>query len=136
VFDFSKRINSQFPEVYDTRVLYENFQQGSDNRAPARNLKEVCGSLMESNAGPFEVETSVPIGTSSSAHHVYKPFEIENMSHDAGYDALMTAVIYLRLSKLKNTTSQSDPYGFRGLINRIRLSKTHPSILNLTDVRC
>ena len=133
LFTFKYKFRKLFPYVYDTRVLTEQ------PNAPS-TLKELCDKMARDCHGPVIHSDSAVYRLPHSCKHLTEGEAGCDQSHDAGYDALMTALVFIfnAESALKNSSLTWGPNSMiqldsilRNCVNKIKLVRTQPPVLSL-----
>jgi len=90
--EFKKTFNKSFPEIYDTKFIFENsrFRQKADKSTSLDALTPLCRN--EEDKDFYQVKITLEEG--------FKAYEFGNTEnaryHEAGYDAFLTGYVYAR----------------------------------------
>ncbi|KAL4742383.1 ribonuclease H-like domain-containing protein [Aspergillus similis] len=122
VEDFQSMVHKHFPILIDTKYLATH-DCGSIN--PTSSLQEINDSML----GISEPKMSI--------HPHYARYEIENIDHEAGYDSLLTAQIFIKLSaqlgagsqvksveSLSNTSLMAAQHGLNNRFSHLQFEET------------
>ncbi|KAL4931915.1 ribonuclease H-like domain-containing protein [Aspergillus undulatus] len=83
VEDFQSMVHEHFPVLIDTKYLATH-DCGSMN--PTSSLQEINGNLLQLPKPEMSI------------HHHFARYQIEKIAHEAGYDSLLTAQVFIKLS--------------------------------------
>ena len=156
VDQFKAKWMAKFPRTFDTKYLAESNEVLGGLQPPA-TLKGLCDFMAASTSGKLNVSVS-PL---TDEFQYYLPASLgkgqaaaSDLSHDAGYDAMMTSVVFLlqlqHIMERKSLTFDQLDFGYsqtrvgegqklpihellRSGVNRIRLVKTQPPSINLRE---
>ena len=144
VDQFKQRWLAKFARTFDTKYLAESNDILGGLQPPA-TLKGLCDFMMQSTKDPV----SFDIHNLDQSVYQLK----DDLSHDAGYDAMMTSLVFLHQLKhildrkslsfenidFKSASSKPGTSTIpihdllRSGVNRIRLVRTQPSFINLKE---
>eukprot|EP00439_Symbiodinium_sp_Y106_P044270 s1661_g5.t1 len=141
--DFKASWLQLFPQTLDTKYLAEAHELLVGLQPPA-NLKGLCDFMVQaskSEASPGPLPVTFEVNALTDVHYKLPRAtgdqasgEDTDASHEAGYDALMTAMVLVHqmshiLGKKRIPWEQVD---FGPLRKRIRLVKAQPNVINLS----
>ena len=138
LLSFKARVAKIVPLIYDTRILTEQANAPATLRDLFEQMaREATDVKIESDSETYRLPASCSHLTSGAVGN--------DKSHDAGYDALMTALIFILNSDsaLKhggvawgpNSMAQLESL-YKHCANKVRLVRTQPPVLNLTVRDC
>jgi poly(A)-specific ribonuclease len=157
VEQFKAKWTSKFPKTFDTKILAECNEIIGGLQPPA-TLKSLC-DFMAYQGGSHEPALDVQVKPLSPNFVYDLPSSVTggsrtaDFSHDAGYDAMMTSLVFLmqlrHIMERKSLGWNQIDFGrgsgnsspirvpitevLRQSVNRIRLVKTQPSSINLAE---
>lgn len=158
VDQFKQKWLAKFPRTFDTKYIAESNDVLGGLQPPA-TLKALCDFMVDGQKDNPLLVTVDPI---SDEFNYYLPSDLNaakatDLSHDAGYDAMMTSLVFLLQMRhiLDRKSLRFDQVDFkqniagrtgpdetpripvhellRTAVNRIRLVKTQPPSLNLKE---
>ena len=136
---FKSKWMSKFKQTFDTKFIAD---ETLGQLAPG-TLGALCEEMIKSS--PSGVKMCVkPLSHLKQQYHLPNSETKNDLSHDAGYDAMMTSIVYIhqlehiKERKLDDANSSTDfntqiAHLMKSNCNRIRLVKTQPPSLNLAE---
>jgi poly(A)-specific ribonuclease len=155
VDQFKQKWLAKFPRTFDTKYIAESSDVLGGLQPPA-TLKGLC-EFMLAGQGENPLTVSIDAIGPEFSYHLPAGTGHSDLSHDAGYDAMMTSLVFLlqlrhileRRSLRFDQVDFKQPTGkaaandgppripvhelLRTAVNRIRLVKTQPPSLNLRE---
>ncbi|EAN32959.1 CAF1 family ribonuclease family protein [Theileria parva strain Muguga] len=150
VEDFKKKWVQVFPTIFDTKYISEYYHQFT----PHTTLKSLYNSFLPNQNGFNRVKIS-SLGKSGMVSGYGDVINEGEKEHEAGYDSLMTAIVFIRqletVIKSKNSSlnnlinayldTSNTPNGmgkvirniFGEIMNSVRLVKCQPSVINMNN---
>jgi poly(A)-specific ribonuclease len=149
VDQFKQKWVSKFPRTFDTKYLAEANDVLGGLQPPA-TLKGLCDFMINGSHDAGGLVSVSSLGNDQKPYQL--PEETTDLSHDAGYDAMMTSYVFILQLKhiMERRTLSFDqvewgqkPAGpsskiaihdlLRTACNRVRLVKTQPPSINLKE---
>ena len=147
VDQFKQKWLQRFPRTFDTKYLAESNEVLGGLQPPA-TLKGLCDFMAKSSKVDVKISPISP-----EFDYALPSTESSDLSHDAGYDAMMTSLVFLQqlqhiLERKSLSFSQLDLRSLnlkpgtqkitihdllRSGVNRVRLVKTQPPSMNLRE---
>jgi poly(A)-specific ribonuclease len=118
---FKRKIREIIPKyIYDTRIIQDSYGDSA-----SKSLKGLIESYANSFAHfPFQATVAVESGYALPESFTKDgQWASKDLSHDAGYDALLTALLFL-MQKSRGANLES-------LVNKVKLTRSAPSVLDL-----
>ena len=135
LFTFKSKFSRLFPLVYDTRVL-------TDQPNAPGTLRDLCDQMARDCDGMVIQSDSNLYRLPESCKHLSGGEVGADKSHDAGYDAMMTALVFLfnADTALKQAALAWGPKSMiqldsilKNCVNKIKLVRTQPPVLSLVS---